>query len=160
MKPQKTSKSQRWIMALLAVALLGAMTGSVFAASGVSLFSGGNAARAQYGTPPITAPVVTPPVVTPPVVPPPVVPPVKKGPPIGIPKPPVLHVATACVRSSTIVVSVGGSKITSVKYRGQRKSQHFRIGLKPGQHKTINVVVVSNGKRYVLHSVVCRIAKS
>lgn len=156
MKLQKMIKSQRWITALLAVVLLGAMTGSVFAASGVSLFSSGNAAQAQYGTPPVG----TPPVVTAPVVTPPVVPPVKKAPPIVVPPRPVLHVATACVRSETVVVSVGGSKITSVKYRGQRKSQHFRVGLKPGQHKTIDVVVVSNGKRYVLHSVVCRIAKS
>lgn len=156
MKLQKMIKSQRWITALLAVVLLGAMTGSVFAASGVSLFSSGNAAQAQYGTPPVG----TPPVVTAPVVIPPVVPPVKKAPPIVVPPRPVLHVATACVRSGTVVVSVGGSKITSVKYRGQRKSQHFRIGLKPGQHKTIDVVVVSSGKRYVLHSVVCRIAKS
>lgn len=146
---------QRWVTALLAMTLLGVMTGSVFAAGGVSLFSGGNAAQAQYGTPP----VVTPPVVTPPVVPPPVVPPVKT-PPIVIPKPPVLHVTTTCVRGSTVVVSVSGSKITSVKYRDQRKSQHFRIGLKPGQHKTIEIVVVSNGKRYVLHTVICRTQKS
>lgn len=71
---------------------------------------------------------------------------------------PILHLPTACVQSAQANASVSGSKITLVKYHDQRQSLNFDFHLKTGQHKVVNVVVVSDGKRYVLRGTVCRVA--
>jgi hypothetical protein len=70
--------------------------------------------------------------------------------------PPVLHVPSHCVKQQA-VVSVSGSEVGYIEYRGRRRSTFFGVSLKPGQHETIHVVVLTaNGHRYLLHGKVCR----
>ena len=73
----------------------------------------------------------------------------------SVPKP-VLHAPSHCV-AKTATVSVTGTGISSIEYKGQREPSHFNVSLKRGAHEIIHVTVVTKkGHRYVLDANVCR----